>query len=258
MKKIDQRFVKKVVEIAKGAGLIVMQIYNKPFKFKRKKDSSPVTKADLLSEEFISSALKKLATNIPIIAEDSFSTKKLPKKLRKTFWLVDPLDGTKEFISKNGQFTINIALIKNGKPILGVIHAPAKKSTFFGLVEKKQAYRSSNDNFKKINTRHPENLNPIFALSRSHGKGKKLENFLSKIKKYKKIEIGSSLKFCIVASGQADLYPRFSPTMEWDTAAGQAILEAAGGQVTDIKGKNLSYGKKGYKNPHFIASGGKK
>ena len=256
MKKLDRKFVNKVVQIAKEAGLIVMQIYNKPFTFQRKRDSSPVTKADLLSEKFISSSLQKLTTKIPVIAEESFSIKKNSRQLKKTFWLVDPLDGTKEFISKNGQFTINIGLIKNGKPIFGVIHAPAKRSTFFGLVKEKSAYQNSGRSFKKMTVRKKIKSGPMFALSRSHGKGKKLKSFLSKVKSYKKIEMGSSLKFCLVASGRADIYPRFSPTMEWDTAAGQAILEAAGGQVTDIKGKNISYGKKGYKNPYFIASSG--
>ncbi len=249
MQQIQDIMIKAALE----AGTKILEIYKTPFKNIPKADGSPVTIADKKSEEIIISHLAK--TNIPILAEESAAAGIIPN-LGNRFFCVDPLDGTKEFIKKNGEFTINIALIENARPILGLISVPAKGKAYIG---------SERGAFKfDINKDRAEELKPIsvagcgeikLVASRSHGSSllKKLEQLLPSCKD---ISVGSALKFCMLAEGKARLYPRFTPVYEWDSAAGQAIVEAAGGVVLTLDGKPLSYNKsdKNYQNPFFVAA----
>ena len=251
--KIDQKLSNFVNQIAVDAGKEILKIYNKPFTSKMKKDKSPVTKADLIANDLICKRLQSINPKIQIISEEG--KKKFSKKTN-IFWLVDPLDGTKEFIKKNGEFTVNIALIKNCRPIYGVIYLPVKKeiyftqnkSAYFSIIDHKNSYKSK----KKIKVKKRTGINNrVLLLSRSHSRNIKLSK--KHFKTDKAIFSGSSIKFCLIASGKGNIYPRLGTTMEWDTAAGHAILNAAGGSVTTLDRKVLKYGKKGFKNPSFIA-----
>ena len=251
--KIDQKLSNFVNQIAVDAGKEILKIYNKPFTSKMKKDKSPVTKADLIANDLICKRLQSINPKIQIISEEG--KKKFSEKTN-IFWLVDPLDGTKEFIKKNGEFTVNIALIKNCRPIYGVIYLPVKKeiyftqnkSAYFSIIDHKNSYKSK----KKIKVKKRTGINNrVLLLSRSYSRNIELSK--KHFKTDKVIFSGSSIKFCLIASGQGNIYPRLGTTMEWDTAAGHAILNAAGGSVTTLDRKVLKYGKKGFKNPSFIA-----
>ena len=243
----------------------ILKIYNSDdFEVKLKADDSPLTKADLLSNQIIKTYLKK--TNIFIISEEE---KDIPYNIRKKcakLWMVDPIDGTKEFIKRNGEFTVNIALIKNNNPVLGVIYAPVLNTLYFSYSEI-GAFKAEvdlnnyemNDILNSAMQLPLKRKNSIYTIvaSRSH-LSKETTDFIEKIKKDKgKIRLlnkGSSLKLCLVAEGKADSYPRFAPTMEWDTAAGHAILSGAGGYVTNLLTKEpLCYGKPSFENPFFVA-----
>jgi len=237
----------KVCKIAWKAGRKILDIYSKNFKIFKKKDLSPVTIADLESEKIIIKGLKKIFSKPKIFSEESNYKNK--KKL-KDFWLVDPLDGTKEFIKKNGEFTVNIAFVKDRRPVFGIIYAPVLKKTYVGI--KKSTYKIINEiNFKKIVPKKKNSKTII--ISRSHstkGEGEKLK------KKYnvkKILFLGSSLKFCYIAEGLANIYPRSGTTYEWDTAAGHAIINGIGGKIETKNGSELKYGKKDFKNTNFIA-----
>jgi 3'(2'), 5'-bisphosphate nucleotidase len=248
--------------IAYDAGKIVLEHYTQEITARRKDDLSPVTAADVASEKFILKRLAQLAPGVPIIAEEEAAAGRIPK-VGHRFFLVDPLDGTKEFISRNGEFTINIAEIVEGKPVRGVIYVPAKDRLFFG-----EAMSGAYEAFappggapdfaeaKPIQARLPGKDGLIAAISRSHN-DKKTEEYLAAYKVKSFVVAGSSLKFCMVASGEADIYPRHGRTMEWDVAAGHAILAAAGGTLTTPDGKPFHYGKVADKfaNPHFVARG---
>ena len=251
--KIDQKLSNFVNQIAVDAGKEILKIYNKPFTSKMKKDKSPVTKADLIANDLICKRLQSINPKIQIISEEG--KKKFSKKTN-IFWLVDPLDGTKEFIKKNGEFTVNIALIKNCRPIYGVIYLPVKKeiyftqnkSAYFSIIDHKNSYKTK----KKIKVKKRTGINNrVLLLSRSYSRNIELSK--KHFKTDKAIFSGSSIKFCLIASGKGNIYPRLGTTMEWDTAAGHAILNAAGGSVTTLDRKVLKYGKKGFKNPSFIA-----
>ncbi len=255
------------IKAALNAGREILKVYNRDFKIDYKEDESPLTEADIIANNVILSYLKK--TGIPIISEE---TKQLDYSIRKIWtscWLVDPLDGTKEFIKKNGEFTVNIALIENGVTRFGVIYTPVLNELYYTNENKSIAYKLSNVNSEKFEARlfdiadiispcqhSKENIKIIG--SRSH-----LNNdtnvFIDSLKEdYDNVEFiskGSSLKFCLVAEGKAHLYPRFAPTMEWDTAAGQAICEAAGIDVIDIEtGRSMIYNKENLLNNYFLAS----
>ena len=251
--KIDQKLSNFVNQIAVDAGKEILKIYNKPFTSKMKKDKSPVTKADLVANDLICKRLQSINPKIQIISEEG--KKKFSKKTN-IFWLVDPLDGTKEFIKKNGEFTVNIALIKNCRPIYGVIYLPVKKeiyftqnkSAYFSIIDHKNSYKTK----KKIKVKKRTGINNrVLLLSRSYSRNIELSK--KHFKTDKAIFSGSSIKFCLIASGKGNIYPRLGTTMEWDTAAGHAILNAAGGSVTTLDRKVLKYGKKEFKNPSFIA-----
>jgi len=240
---------------ARQASVTILEIYNQPFAVRRKEDASPVTEADERAERIIVAALEEAAPGIPVVAEELASAGKLPTTAPECFWLVDPLDGTKEFIAKNGEFSINIALIEANRPVLGLIHAPVAKQTYCAAGEGTATRQDGDAMPVPIAARHVPQIRPIVIHSRSHIDSKKLDAFLAGLAYPERRISGSAIKFCRVAEGTADLYPRFGPTSEWDTAAGQAILEAAGGRVTSWDGVPLRYGKPGYRNTDFIARG---
>lgn len=250
------------------AGEAIMKVYNSGFDVDYKSDNSPLTVADKNANDVINSYL--LGTDIPIISEENKQTDYQIRKDWSEVWIVDPLDGTKEFIKRNGEFTVNIALIKDGRPMLGVIFVPVTKTLFLGNVQKATTKRIDLKNFQTISE---ATINSVSTLktsdlekekyrivgSRSHMNSDTKKFLDSEISKGKNVEIvskGSSLKFCLVAEGLADVYPRFAPTMEWDTAAGQAICEAVGVQVISLDtGQPLSYNKENLLNPYFIVGG---
>lgn len=241
----------QVITIAKQAGERIMQIYHKDFNVEYKDDQSPLTEADLASHHIICDELNKLYPDIPILSEEAADTFKLADE-DACFWCVDPLDGTKEFIKKNGEFTVNIALIQNQKPILGVIAVPAK-NIVYAAVRGESAFKQQGENdLQKIQVK-PQNLdNLTFAVSRSHFD----EETQVMVQQYQGeiLAAGSALKLAYVAEGVVDIYPRFGPTMLWDVAAGHCIIEAAGGQVLWIKDHHpITYNINHMRNPSFIA-----
>lgn len=241
-----------LIPLVKKAGEAVKEIYDSgDVQADIKSDKSPITAADLAANKIILEGLKE--TGIPILSEES---KEIPYSERKDWtklWLVDPLDGTKEFISRNGEFTVNIALVENGKPTVGVVNAPALDITYYG--DEKEALKIEGEQVKQITTaKISENQQLRVVASRSH-LNEETKKFLEQLKNYSLVSGGSSLKFCRIAEGAADLYPRLAPTMEWDTAAAQAVLEAAGGIVQNVQGEPLQYSKQNLLNPSFIAAG---
>ena len=242
-----------LLPVARAAGDEIMKIYATDFEVRGKTDASPVTEADERAEALILPALARLTPDIPVVSEEEASAGRIPA-VGERFWLVDPLDGTKEFISRNGEFTVNIALIEHGAPMLGVVFAPALDRLFAGAagigatVEDKGVRRT-------IACRTPPAEGLTVVASRSHGDAAALDAFLGGRKVAALTNAGSSLKLCLVAAGEADLYPRLGRTMEWDIAAGHAVLAAAGGRVLTLAGAPLRYGKPGLDNPHFVASG---
>lgn len=252
--------LRALAAIAYDAGKIVLEHYTTEITATRKADQSPVTAADVASEKFILKRLMHLAPGIPVVAEEEMAAGHTPK-IGHRFFLVDPLDGTKEFVSRNGEFTVNIAEIVEGKPVRGVVYAPAIGRMFFGeaISGAFEAYAPPGGapdfaEAKVIQARAPGKDGLIVAISRSHN-DKKTEEYLAAYKVKSFLVAGSALKFCLVAAGEADLYPRHGRTMEWDTAAGHAILAAAGGSMTTPEGRPFHYGKPGFANPHFVARG---
>jgi 3'(2'), 5'-bisphosphate nucleotidase len=249
-----------LARIAYDAGEIILRHYVEEIVTHHKEDRSPVTAADLEAEKFILARLHHLVPGVPIIAEEEVAAGRIPKTDGR-FFLVDPLDGTKEFIGRNGEFTVNIAEIVDGKPVRGVVHAPAKERLFFGEmlsgafeIEAKPGGAPDFAEARPIRVRPAPNAGLIAVASRSH-RDKKTEEYLRAYPVKDFITAGSSLKFCLVATGEADLYPRHGTTMEWDTAAGHAILAAAGGTLTRLDGSPFHYGKPSFENPHFVARG---
>lgn len=245
------------------AGRIEMRHYEAGVETEYKGDQSPVTAADREAEDVLVDAIASAAPGTPIVAEEAASQGRVPRAAR-TFFLVDPLDGTKEFINKRGEFTVNIALVSDGVPVFGIVYAPAMGDLYVTLGKDKAvaakvelaAARYDDCAFQPIAVRAPYLGGLTAVASRSHMSAEG-EAWLSKWKIMFRRDAGSSLKFCSIARGEADLYPRHGPTMEWDTAAGDAVLRAAGGVVTTLDGKPLRYGKaaEGYRNPYFIAWG---
>jgi 3'(2'), 5'-bisphosphate nucleotidase len=234
--------------LALAAGRKVMEAFHAGFAVERKADASPVTVADRASEAIILAGLRSAFPQIPCVAEEEFSGGVLPAELGEVFFLVDPLDGTKEFVARNDEFCVNIALVEDRFPVLGVIHAPVT-----GVTWSAAEGRVARDGTPIEARPAPERL--VVIHSRSHVNSQKLAAFLEGTLVAERRIAGSAAKFCFVAQGEADLYPRLGPTSEWDTAAGQAILEAAGGSVRDLDGCRLSYGKPLFLNSSFAARG---
>ncbi len=241
--------------IAEEAASEIMRIYAGDHGVRDKDDRSPVTDADHAAEAVILAGLRKLTPDAVIIAEEEVAAGRIPSLDGKAFWLVDPLDGTKEFIKRNGEFTVNIALVENGRPILGIVLAPATETLWRGAKGLGAEKREGKGAFTPMKTRTPPPEGLTACASRSHGTFSDLDIWFrnNNLTVANRVEAGSSLKFCLIAEGKADIYPRFGPTMEWDTGAAQGVLEAAGGEVVTVDGQPLLYGKPRFANPHFIA-----
>ncbi len=251
-----------VLRIAHAASAAIMRIYAGEFAVEHKADDSPLTLADREAHLIITAGLQTLTPDIPVLSEESpaahhdFAT----RRHWPTLWLVDPLDGTREFIKRNGEFTVNIALIHQHQPTLGVVTVPAAGTAYLGaagLGAQRIDTQATNGTLSSasIHARQPHRTVPVVVGSRSHG-GDSLQAMLSRLGPHELCPVGSALKFCKVAEGVADFYPRLGPTSEWDTAAGQAVLEAAGGQVLDLQGQPLRYNHRDtLLNPEFMAIG---
>ena len=247
--------VKPIIELSVRAGESILKIYDTEFEIDEKKDSTPLTEADLQSHNIIVSGLKFITPDIPIISEEEKLESFSSRKSRRRYWLIDPLDGTREFINKNGEFTVNIALIENNIPILGVVHAPVKSETYIGCKNYGAKKINAMKEMKNISINKKLNTPLKVIGSRSH-RGDSLAKFLNFVGEHEFLSVGSSLKFCMIAEGKADLYPRFGPTSEWDTAAAQAVVEQAGGKVINRNLDRLQYNKKeSILNSQFYAVG---
>jgi 3'(2'), 5'-bisphosphate nucleotidase len=247
------RLLAVCADAARRAAAAIMAVYAADFGVRRKDDASPVTLADERAEAIILEALCAAAPEIPVIAEEKAAAHGLPEAAPRRFFLVDPLDGTKEFISRNGEFTVNIALVEDGIPVLGVVHVPAQDVTYVGA-EGRATRRRGDAPAEPIRARPPPS-GLVVVHSRSHENNAALAAYLSDKRVAEMRVSGSSVKFCLLAAGEADLYPRFGETMEWDTAAGHAVLLAAGGSVVTHDGAPLGYGKPGFRNSGFVAHG---
>lgn len=250
--------LESLATMAQEAGQIALMIYHRDFSVREKADRSPVTEADQAAEAHILAQLAKVAPGVPVVAEEATADGQAPV-IGREFFLVDPLDGTKEFIARNGEFTVNIALIREGQPVLGVVYAPVSGTLYLGNVPAREAYRSRRSGEvqgprERIQVRPVPAQGITAVVSRSHATPE-TEAYLAHYTVAERVSIGSSLKLCLVAAGEADLYPRIKgPTMEWDIAAGHAVLAAAGGQVMTVGGM-LSYGKPGLRNGSIVATG---
>ncbi|MGI9322925.1 MAG: 3'(2'),5'-bisphosphate nucleotidase CysQ [Pseudomonadales bacterium] len=258
----SDEYLLDLVYIALCAGEAILDIYERDdHGIQTKADDSPVTLADLAAHQVILDGLQKLAPDIPILSEESDPVAYQERRSWQRYFLVDPLDGTKEFINRNGEFTVNIALIEDGEATKGVVHAPAKKLYYVGNKEANLAYVFRNGYRTTFSAKKPAQTPLTVVASRRHG-GEALEACMAALRKefaqVNTTSLGSSLKLCMVAEGQADLYPRLAPTSEWDTAAAQAVLEAAGGLVVDEQMQPLRYNtKEDLLNPSFYALGDK-
>lgn len=249
----NRQLLDQVIAATRAAGVAILDIYATDFVVRSKDDASPVTDADEKAEAIILAALARITPEIPIISEEAAAAGRIPKVVDR-FWLVDPLDGTEEFIRRNGEFTVNIALIDKGKPVLGVVLAPALNRLFAGIAGA-GAFVEESGVRRPIHCRKapPEGLTVV--SSRSHGDAAALEAVLAGRRVAAWLKAGSSLKLCLVAAAEADLYPRLGRTMAWDIAAGHAVLNAAGGHVNTLDGNELHYEENRLDNPHFVATG---
>ncbi len=246
----------EIVRIAREAGAAILEIYDSNFAVRDKSDRTPVTDADERSEALIIAALTKLTPEIPVVGEESFASGRtsFTQPPPAQFWLVDPLDGTREFVDRNGQFAVNIGLISDGRPLIGVVHSPVHGVTWSGYVGVGAFRQTGQDREIGIRARPKPSEGIVVVASRSHSSH--AEEAVASAHRIAEIRrAGSAVKFGMLAEGSADFYPRMGPTSEWDTCAGEAILCAAGGHVERTDGRLLEYGKPGFRNPDFIARG---
>lgn len=249
----DQTLLTLATSLAGRAGEAILAIRARGFDVLSKSDASPVTEADHAAEAIIVRGLRDATPDIPVIAEEEVAAGHVTRAC-PAFWLVDPLDGTREFTSGKDEFCVNIGLVRDGRPVLGVVGVPALGEIFGGIVGH-GAWKSVAGRTTPISARRCPQEGLTVLASRHHGDTDRLGAFLNGRPVARTINFGSALKFCRLAEGVADLYPRFGRTMEWDTAAPQAVLEAAGGAVRTVEGTPLGYGKPGWENPHFICTG---
>lgn len=244
--------ISELEPIARAAGEAIMTIYRQPFAVEYKQDESPLTAADKGAHEVIAAALATLTPDIPVLSEESGPEVMAERLGWSRYWLVDPLDGTKEFVARNGEFTVNIALIQDGKPVWGLVYAPVPDRLWYGG-KGLGAWRIDESGTAAIKTHaHVEGEAWKVVGSRNH-LSQATRDYLAPLGEIELVSMGSSLKFCIIAEGGAELYPRLAPTCEWDTAAAQAVLEGAGGSVTQLDGSPLRYTKPDILNPWFVA-----
>lgn len=250
-----EQLLEQLAGISRRAGLAILEWYDGDMGITHKADDSPLTKADLASHKLIVAELGKRWPEIPILSEESATIPWETRQAWRQYWLVDPLDGTKEFINRNGEFTVNIALIRDHCPAMGVVHVPVTDVSYIGAADAGAWRQQGGETKTAIETRRPAASPAVVVGSRSHANPELAEQ-LEKLGPHELISMGSSLKFCRVAEGLADFYPRLGPTCEWDTAAAQAVVEAAGGQVVKLNGSALDYNRKeAYLNPHFFVLG---
>jgi len=248
--------IEPVISLAIDAAQQILKVYNTDFSVQQKEDRTPLTNADMAAHNTIVAGLSKLTPELPILSEESANISAYEKRQSwERYWLVDPLDGTREFIKRNGEFTVNIALIENNYPILGVIQVPVSGVCYYAY-QNEGAFKIQTDQQRQaISVRPCPTGKKTIAGSRSH-RDSSLDNFLANIGEHEIISMGSSLKSCLVAEGAADIYPRLGPTSEWDTAAAQCIVEEAGGKLTDTELNRLKYNTKdSLLNPHFLVFG---
>jgi len=247
--------VEPIVALAEDAGRAILEVYSTDFEVQAKDDASPLTQADLASHRWIDAGLKALTPDIPIISEESGLPDFDERRAWRRYWIVDPLDGTKEFVNRNDEFTVNIALVEDGQPVLGVVRVPVLEKTYVGCRGLGAQRRDGDQDPVSIKVA-AHSGNPVRIVgSRSH-RGKSLDAFLQRVGDHDMVPMGSSLKFCVIAEGRADVYPRLGPTSEWDTAAAQAVVEQAGGSVVTLDGKPMKYNQKAdILNPHFCVIG---
>ncbi len=244
-----------VVTLARRAGDAILSVYGQQFEVTNKADRSPLTLADTQSHEIIVQGLHALTPDLPVLSEEASDIAYRERRQWRRYWLVDPLDGTKEFVSRNGEFTVNIALIDGHDPVLGVVHVPVSDTTYTGMRGAGATRQIGREAAVPIRTTAKAPTPLRIVGSRSH-RDAVLDRYLPRLEPYQLVAVGSSIKFCLVAEGSADFYPRFGPTSEWDTAAAQAVVEAAGGRVIQTDGQPLRYNAKAeLLNPHFLVSG---
>ena len=247
--------VEPIVALAEDAGRAILEVYSTDFDVQAKDDESPLTQADLASHRWIDAGLRSLTPDIPIISEESGLPDFEERRQWRRYWIVDPLDGTKEFVNRNGEFTVNIALIEDNRPVLGVVHVPVQGKTYVGCKGLGAQRREGNETPVSIQVAGASTSPVRVVGSRSH-RGASLDSYLEAVGEHDMVPMGSSLKFCVVAEGGADIYPRLGPTSEWDTAAAQAVVEQAGGKVVTLDGKPMKYNAKAdILNPHFFVIG---
>jgi 3'(2'), 5'-bisphosphate nucleotidase len=240
-----------VTALAREAGRAILEVYASSFSVQEKEDRSPLTEADLRSEKLILAGLKRIAPEIPVLSEESGEVPFATRRNWRRLWVVDPLDGTKEFVQRNGEFTVNIALVDENRPVLGIVHAPVLERDYYAC-EGVGAFRSDAQAAGRPIRVAKRGAGPVRVVgSRSH-RGNSLDAFLARVGAHEFVEVGSSMKLCLVAEGDADVYPRMGPTREWDTAAGQCVLEQAGGQVLKLDGQPLAYNREDTLNPNFV------
>ncbi len=245
--------IEQISRLARDAGAAIMQVYagDMPLELTHKQDASPLTAADLAAHRVIAAGLAALAPDIPVLSEEDPPAWEVRRGWVR-YWLVDPLDGTKEFLRRNGEFTVNIALIEEGFPVMGVVYAPATDLLY--AADKDHAWKITADG-QRLDIHCKEARPPLVVISRSHSDDRELQDYLAQLGEHQTVSIGSSLKFCLVAEGSAQLYPRFGPTNVWDTAAGHAVAAAAGAQVNDWTGHALDYHpRESFLNPGFRVS----
>jgi len=249
-----EKLLEPVIALAIKAGDAILTVYATDFGVQSKIDASPLTQADLAAQRIIAAGLAALTPDIPLISEEDGLPEFAVRRQWQRYWLIDPLDGTKEFINRNGEFTVNIALIDTHRPVFGVVHVPVQNRTYSGCPGRGAELRTQGQVTPLKVAAHSKT--PVRVVgSRSH-RGSSLDTFLDNLGEYDMVPMGSSLKFCTIAEGNADVYPRLGPTSEWDTAAAQAVVEHAGGQVLELDGKPLSYNKKeDILNPWFLVAG---
>jgi len=252
-------WLEAVTSIAADAGRRILDVYERQFDVSRKDDGSPLTDADRTAHELIVARLAQLTPGIPVLSEESAQIEYSERADWTRFWLVDPLDGTKEFVNRNGEFTVNIALVDKGAPVLGVVLVPVTAVAYLAVKGKGAWKEQGGCDRKPIEVRKYQGGRATVVASRSH-RGEALDRFLERLHaregEYATTSMGSSLKLCLVAEGEADIYPRLGLTSEWDTAAAQCVVESAGGQVVDRDGKPLRYNKPDILNPWFLVTGG--
>jgi 3'(2'), 5'-bisphosphate nucleotidase len=247
-----ESLIDDIIAISRRAGAAINRIYRQDFEVVQKEDASPLTQADLASHCLIRDALLALTPDIPFLSEESVALDYASRAHWREYWLVDPLDGTKEFIKRNGEFTVNIALVRDHEPVMGVVHVPVSGVTYWGITGSGAMRVDRNGHAQAISVRRPCPEPVVVVGSRSHA-NPRLEQHLAALGSYELVSMGSSLKFCLVAEGKADFYPRLGPTSEWDTAAAHAVVIAAGGKVVTLDGQALRYNSKAsLLNPEFL------